>query len=1125
MKPISLTVAGLHSFREKQVIDFQKLCEGGVFGIFGPTGSGKSSILDAMTLALFGSVERASNNTHGIINHAENQLFVSFTFELENAQGKKRYTVERSFKRSDEWRIKSTSSRLIEIDKESIVLADKTNEVNKQIEQLLGLEMKDFTRAVVLPQGKFAEFLSLKGVERRQMLQRLFHLEQYGDKLNKKLKQRLGEASSQLNEIMAEQSGLGDASKEAIERAEKELRDCETLLQKRQAELKQTEEEYEKKKQLWIWQKEKEDIEAKLGKLQQEEGAIRLLEVKKEQGEQAERLRPYLEQYEAARNAVAAWQIKLANLQRRAAEAKERYNQSLQHYELVRREKAEKEPQLLTKKEQLEQVKQMFAEMKKLEAQVASFQQQLKLIEQREKEKNEKFNEVEQLYQRGSEKQKMLKSELQQYHLSVEEKEKVYRAYEEKQQLMSIQQTVQESKMGLLRKQEALQQAYEVKARQETQALSIKEKIKSIFSRIEKNYHHVCERELQLTKLIYKKEKELEEARAKQEKEKTRRLASLLAQQLRQGEACPVCGSLEHPHPYKHMEEETTDSEEIIKQLERFIKQGQSGLQLLYTLKIQLEQLAQTVMEHTFNELQLQPTDINKIITEESETIQQLEVEIKSLQQDYLQIKEEVQQALQRLRRFENERLELEKQINMLQADIEERKKQYEQRQEHYQSLKEKWHEQYKDFDFDTMEQLREQIRQKENALQQLQQRIERSVQFLEEKRKEWEQLREEKQMLEKEKIHFVSLLETKQELLREYEAKIKGQLGDEQVERLLAHVEREMMLLKEQEEKAYDAWQNSQQIYQTLESEMKAAWQALEEGRRQYEEAESKWKLNLGQTSFQSEEEVRQAFLSRQEKEHLKEKVEQYWSGVKKWKIELERVSKAMAGHTVTEEEWEQIQALRQEMRESVNEAIQQVGAAQKIVEELLKKHERFNELERKREKLSLLVSRYTQLQNVLKGNSFVEFIAEEQLIQVTQMASERLGSLTRQRYAIEVDSQGGFIIRDDANGGVRRPVTTLSGGETFLTSLSLALALSAQIQLRGEYPLQFFFLDEGFGTLDAELLDTVISALEKLHSNQLAIGVISHVQELRARLPKRLIVEPAEPSGRGTRVKLEMM
>ncbi|MGV2914264.1 AAA family ATPase, partial [Bacillus safensis] len=58
MKPITLTIKGLHSFREEQTIDFSSLCDAGVFGIFGPTGSGKSSILDAMTLALYGKVER-----------------------------------------------------------------------------------------------------------------------------------------------------------------------------------------------------------------------------------------------------------------------------------------------------------------------------------------------------------------------------------------------------------------------------------------------------------------------------------------------------------------------------------------------------------------------------------------------------------------------------------------------------------------------------------------------------------------------------------------------------------------------------------------------------------------------------------------------------------------------------------------------------------------------------------------------------------------------------------------------------------------------------------------------------------------------------------------------------------
>nr|WP_240545983.1 SbcC/MukB-like Walker B domain-containing protein [Paenibacillus artemisiicola] len=170
-------------------------------------------------------------------------------------------------------------------------------------------------------------------------------------------------------------------------------------------------------------------------------------------------------------------------------------------------------------------------------------------------------------------------------------------------------------------------------------------------------------------------------------------------------------------------------------------------------------------------------------------------------------------------------------------------------------------------------------------------------------------------------------------------------------------------------------------------------------------------------------------------------------------------------------------------------------------------------------------LTNRLKSLQTVFRGNAFVEYVAEEQLVQVCRAASERLGFLTKRRYALEVDSGGGFVIRDDAAGGLRRPVSTLSGGETFLASLALALALSGQIQLRGKYPLQFFFLDEGFGTLDPELLDTVITALEKLHHETLAVGVISHVPELRARLPRRLIVTPSEPFGRGSAVELETM
>ena len=123
-----------------------------------------------------------------------------------------------------------------------------------------------------------------------------------------------------------------------------------------------------------------------------------------------------------------------------------------------------------------------------------------------------------------------------------------------------------------------------------------------------------------------------------------------------------------------------------------------------------------------------------------------------------------------------------------------------------------------------------------------------------------------------------------------------------------------------------------------------------------------------------------------------------------------------------------------------------------------------------------------------------------------------------------MELASDGSFIIRDDDNAGTRRPVNTLSGGETFQTSLALALALSTQIQLKGQHPLEFFFLDEGFGSLDQDLLETVMASLERLPHERLTIGLISHVGALQQRMLRRLMVKSAEPNGRGTILTIEI-
>ncbi|WP_040948368.1 SbcC/MukB-like Walker B domain-containing protein, partial [Gorillibacterium massiliense] len=301
------------------------------------------------------------------------------------------------------------------------------------------------------------------------------------------------------------------------------------------------------------------------------------------------------------------------------------------------------------------------------------------------------------------------------------------------------------------------------------------------------------------------------------------------------------------------------------------------------------------------------------------------------------------------------------------------------------------------------------------------------------------------------------------------------------------------------------------------------AAAQACESAASSLEAAEANWSAALSRTGFRLEDEVKQALLPEEMALLWQEEIRRHREAETAAKSKAAQAQAWLAGRRVSDEEWAEWETRLTAVREAAETALTERAKAERDHEDIREKHSHWRELERRRAELADQLSLLGKLQTVFRGNAFIDFVAKEQLLQVSRAASERLLQLTRRRYAIEVDSEGCFVIRDDANGGIKRPVGTLSGGETFLTSLALALALSAQIQLSGQYPLEFFFLDEGFGTLDSELLETVVSALERLHMDKLTVGIISHVPELRARLPRRLVVEPAEPGGIGSRIALE--
>ena len=150
------------------------------------------------------------------------------------------------------------------------------------------------------------------------------------------------------------------------------------------------------------------------------------------------------------------------------------------------------------------------------------------------------------------------------------------------------------------------------------------------------------------------------------------------------------------------------------------------------------------------------------------------------------------------------------------------------------------------------------------------------------------------------------------------------------------------------------------------------------------------------------------------------------------------------------------------------------------------------------------------TALKQELHANRFEKWVLDQVLRDLCATASALLHRLSQSSYSLSLDDRGGFAVIDHANADEARMARTLSGGETFLASLALALALAEQVASagRGAPHLESLFLDEGFGTLDAETLDVVAAAMEDLGAGGRMVGLVSHVPELAERVPVRFEV-----------------
>lgn len=275
----------------------------------------------------------------------------------------------------------------------------------------------------------------------------------------------------------------------------------------------------------------------------------------------------------------------------------------------------------------------------------------------------------------------------------------------------------------------------------------------------------------------------------------------------------------------------------------------------------------------------------------------------------------------------------------------------------------------------------------------------------------------------------------------------------------------------------------------------------------QQFETARSDYLEKLSEAGFDSPEVHDSAFREEVWRQQTAERIADYTEEKQRLAIEIARLGAIFEENPFEPEVLETIQISEQEIENEIDQKQQEIGAHRTEINYLKDALAKRAAIDAEMQQSGHELERWQRLQNTIPANHLRDFALDIMFKQMGHLANTQLEYLTSERYQLKVEGIGKLTVVDRWNANEERPVETLSGGESFLTSLALALALSELS--RGRAQINSLFLDEGFGTLDSETLDVAISSLEGLQMQGRSIFLISHVGELTRRIPVRITVE----------------
>ena len=991
MRPIELIVEGFTSFRTRQTLDFSSL---DLFAITGATGAGKTSLLDAITFALYDKVAQKPNSSRELVSQGATQLKVEFRFVMRQTE----YRVVRTWRNRGKTDIKNFLL-------DELVGEEWERCATQKVEEIIGMDFETFTRVIILPQGQFDEFLKGEAGKRREILRQLAGFQIF--ELMRK------EASDRTSRFKAEREGLDKVLEgmqaptiEEVNAQQTELENLEVSIPELDIKAKNSRKLLESEERLFAQIQQYSQLSVKLERLQQDVPKIQSLEVQFRNAQLANSIVGAWTILQTTRKRVENAIADLANTNKQLELAKFDLNKQQQIFEQSRTDQIEAQSHIESQERSLALAEALHTQQQQCEAE----------LERAHKNALERSQQLE----KATKATKQAELELQ----------------NSTQQLQTIATAIANSHNDPQRLENLRLVAEPLAQQQMLQDGLVKLKQKSTQLQTESS-----NLTLQLDKskqAIAKAENEFQTANIALTKAESSNLQALqsshvnaLRAELHDGDNCPVCNNLYVIEGLPELLKiELIDTDTLKKQRDANERQ----LAKLREDKAKLE----ANLETSQLQLQIQTQEIAELETEVAKFQEQIDHILKTAwtAADILRDRQELERQELAYQKLINEQKEIaiacrnaESKLNINQENL-----------------------QLTQIEFQKSEQ--EKVH-RQSQLQEVSQRLQEITAG-----KSYESLRQ-------------SILQAKSELSDRLQAIEKSyQKARENF------VKREETATKTQENHNVAIAERTQQ--------------------------ETNWHNELQSINF-TESEFLAAQTTRSQMESWQKDIDTYQRQEQDLITRRQMFAEAIADQHTDEIAIANLRADLQQIEQDLQLASERRAAIKAWLEQAQQRRQESQDLEERKVALQVQEQIYHTLSQDLQSNKFQEYILDSLQQELANRASVLLQQLSEDRYILQIES-GDYWVSDNWNGGEKRRIRTLSGGETFAASLSMALALSEKLSMGIE--LGSLFLDEGFGTLDSETLESVTQILESLRQQDRLIGVITHIQSLAERLPTQIHV-----------------